>query len=155
MKLATSAQMKELDRRAIEERHIPSIDLMERAAEGVAEAALSLLPGRPGGHHLLQIDMGRAGPVAGADLHGADPLLHAEIQHIGIGHIQRTSLDREFHHNRLHLNRLYGMACPVSTDFCLLAFCENHDSMNFFKNFAYIFQEKHGILSLQRAVPAT
>ena len=48
MKLATSAQMKELDRRAIEERHIPSIDLMERAAEGVAEAALSLLPGRPG-----------------------------------------------------------------------------------------------------------
>ena len=48
MKLATSAQMKELDRQAIEERHIPSIDLMERAAEGVAEAALSLLPGRPG-----------------------------------------------------------------------------------------------------------
>ena len=48
MKLASAAQMKELDRRAIEERHIPSIDLMERAAEGVAEAALSLLPGRPG-----------------------------------------------------------------------------------------------------------
>ena len=36
MKLASAAQMKELDRRAIEERHIPSIDLMERAAEGVA-----------------------------------------------------------------------------------------------------------------------
>ena len=48
MKLASAAQMKELDRRAIEERHIPSIDLMERAAEGVAEAVLSLLPGRPG-----------------------------------------------------------------------------------------------------------
>lgn len=28
MKLASAAQMKELDRRAIEERHIPSIDLM-------------------------------------------------------------------------------------------------------------------------------
>ena len=48
MKLATSAQMKELDRQAIEERGIPSIDLMERAAEGVAQAALSLLPAKPG-----------------------------------------------------------------------------------------------------------
>ena len=48
MKLATAAQMKELDRQAIEERGIPSIDLMERAAEGVARAALELLPARPG-----------------------------------------------------------------------------------------------------------
>jgi NAD(P)H-hydrate epimerase len=48
MKLAASSQMRELDRRAIEERGIPSVDLMERAAEGVAEAALSLLPRRPG-----------------------------------------------------------------------------------------------------------
>ena len=39
MKLATASQMKELDRQAIEERNIPSIDLMERAAEGVARAA--------------------------------------------------------------------------------------------------------------------
>ena len=30
MKLTTAAQMKELDRQAIEERGIPSIDLMER-----------------------------------------------------------------------------------------------------------------------------
>ena len=48
MKLTTAAQMKELDRQAIEERGIPSIDLMERAAEGVAQAALELLPRRPG-----------------------------------------------------------------------------------------------------------
>ena len=49
MKLATASQMKELDRQAIEERGIPSIDLMERAAEGVAQAALDLLPsGRAG-----------------------------------------------------------------------------------------------------------
>ena len=34
MKLAASAQMRELDRRAIQERGIPSIDLMERAAAG-------------------------------------------------------------------------------------------------------------------------
>ena len=48
MKLTTSAQMKELDRQAIQERNIPSIELMERAAEAVAEAALELLPARPG-----------------------------------------------------------------------------------------------------------
>ena len=48
MKLATAAQMKELDRQAIEDRGIPSIDLMERAAEGVAKAVLELLPDRPG-----------------------------------------------------------------------------------------------------------
>ena len=45
MKLTTSAQMRELDRMAIEERHIPSIDLMERAAEGVAEAVLGAAAG--------------------------------------------------------------------------------------------------------------
>ena len=48
MKLTTSAQMKELDRTAIQERNIPSIELMERAAEAVAAAALDLLPDRPG-----------------------------------------------------------------------------------------------------------
>ena len=48
MKLASAEQMKELDRKAIQERGISSIDLMERAAEGVAEAALDLLPDRPG-----------------------------------------------------------------------------------------------------------
>lgn len=47
MKLATAAQMRELDRRAIEERKIPSIDLMERAAAEVAQAALDLLPDKP------------------------------------------------------------------------------------------------------------
>ena len=48
MKLTTSAQMRELDRQAIEDRGIPSIDLMERAAKAVAGAALELLPDRPG-----------------------------------------------------------------------------------------------------------
>ena len=48
MKLTTSAQMKELDRQAIRERGIPSIELMERAAKAVADAALELLPDRPG-----------------------------------------------------------------------------------------------------------
>ena len=48
MKLATAAQMRELDRRAIGERGISSVELMDRAAERVAEAALALLPERPG-----------------------------------------------------------------------------------------------------------
>lgn len=47
MKLATAAQVRELDRKAIEERNIPSIDLMERAAAAVAQAALDLLPEKP------------------------------------------------------------------------------------------------------------
>ena len=44
MKLATAKQMQELDRRAIEERRIPSIELMERAAAGIRDAVLELLP---------------------------------------------------------------------------------------------------------------
>ena len=47
MKLATAVQMRELDRKAIEERKIPSIDLMERAAAEVAQAALDALPDKP------------------------------------------------------------------------------------------------------------
>ena len=41
--VATAAQMKELDRQAIEEYGIPSLDLMERAALGVAGAVWSLV----------------------------------------------------------------------------------------------------------------
>nr|WP_325211511.1 NAD(P)H-hydrate dehydratase [uncultured Oscillibacter sp.] len=48
MKLAAAAQMRELDRRAIEGYKIPSIDLMERAAAEVAQAALDALPDKPG-----------------------------------------------------------------------------------------------------------
>lgn len=47
MKLATAKQMQELDRRAIGERRIPSIELMERAAAGIRDAALELLGDKP------------------------------------------------------------------------------------------------------------
>ena len=45
---ATAAQMKELDRVAIEERGIPSLDLMESAATAVAEKAAELLQEKGG-----------------------------------------------------------------------------------------------------------
>ena len=41
--LATAAQMKELDRRAIEERGASSLELMENAAQAVAQAVWELL----------------------------------------------------------------------------------------------------------------
>ena len=45
MMVATAAQMKELDRQAIEEYGIPSLDLMERAAQAVANEVRELLKG--------------------------------------------------------------------------------------------------------------
>ena len=43
--VATAAQMKELDRQAIEEYGIPSLDLMEHAAQAVANEVRELLKG--------------------------------------------------------------------------------------------------------------
>ena len=42
MKLATAVQMRELDRLATEEDGIPSIDLMEQAADGIVQTALEV-----------------------------------------------------------------------------------------------------------------
>src|SRR4030095_12129946 len=41
----TRAQVREIDRRAIEEYHIPGIVLMENAARGVADVAMEMLAG--------------------------------------------------------------------------------------------------------------
>lgn len=71
MKLAASSQIKELDRRAIQERSIPSIDLMERAAAAVAEAALDLLPVRP--------RRARAAVLCGAGNNGGDGIAAARL----------------------------------------------------------------------------
>ena len=69
MKLATAAEMKELDRRAIEEVGIPSIELMERAAEGVAKVTLSLLPEKKG----------RAAIFCGSGNNGGDGIAAARL----------------------------------------------------------------------------
>ena len=71
MKLTTSAQMRELDRAAIEERGIPSIELMERAAEGVASAVLELLPDKP--------SRCRAAILCGAGNNGGDGITAARL----------------------------------------------------------------------------
>ncbi|MBQ2996946.1 MAG: NAD(P)H-hydrate dehydratase [Oscillibacter sp.] len=71
MKLAAAKEMKELDRRAIEDLGIPSIDLMERAARGVAEAALSLLPEGKGKY--------RAAVFCGSGNNGGDGIAAARM----------------------------------------------------------------------------
>ena len=43
MRIATAQQMRETDRVAIQERGIPSTDLMERAAAAVAEEVMTLV----------------------------------------------------------------------------------------------------------------
>ena len=74
MKLASAAQMKELDRQAIEERGIPSIELMERAASGIAETVAGLLPRRNG--------KCRAAVLCGAGNNGGDGIAAARLLHL-------------------------------------------------------------------------
>ncbi|MEI3305438.1 MAG: NAD(P)H-hydrate epimerase [Dysosmobacter sp.] len=74
MKLASAAQMKELDRQAIEERGIPSIELMERAASGIAETVAGLLPRRNG--------KCRVAVLCGAGNNGGDGIAAARLLHL-------------------------------------------------------------------------
>ena len=65
-RLATMAQMKEMDRIAIQERGIPSLELMEQAAQAVAQAAADLAGlGKPIGE--------KVGKASGAGLIFASP----------------------------------------------------------------------------------
>lgn len=68
MKLATAAQMRELDRCAIEDRGIPSVELMENAAEWVTRAVREFLPPR-----------GRAAVFCGRGNNGGDGIAAARM----------------------------------------------------------------------------
>ena len=80
MRLATAREMKELDRRAIEEEGIPSIDLMDRAAEGVAQAALALLPEEKGSY--------RAAVFCGSGNNGGDGIAAARLLFLSGVHVR-------------------------------------------------------------------
>lgn len=72
MKLSTAGQVQELDRRAIEERGISSLDLMERAATGLASAVLALpRPQRNG--------KARVAVLCGAGNNGGDGIAAARL----------------------------------------------------------------------------
>ena len=61
MNIATAAQMREMDRTAIEERGIPSVQLMEAAACVVARAVSDLAGGRTDGRAVLFCGPGNNG----------------------------------------------------------------------------------------------
>ncbi|MCD6359732.1 MAG: NAD(P)H-hydrate dehydratase [Armatimonadetes bacterium] len=72
MKLATAAQMRELDRRTIEEFGLPGLVLMEAAGRSVAEAVMELLPDPPGRPVVV---------VAGSGNNGGDGFVAARWLH--------------------------------------------------------------------------
>ena len=78
MILATAKQMKEIDRIAIEERGIPSLELMERAAEGIVRAVTELCQER----EALEKDGAepkRAAVFAGPGNNGGDGVAAARL----------------------------------------------------------------------------
>ncbi len=68
----TRAQLREIDRRAIEEFHIPGVVLMENAARGVVELAVKMLTGLSGSNVLV---------VCGGGNNGGDGLAVARHLH--------------------------------------------------------------------------
>ncbi|MED5018958.1 NAD(P)H-hydrate epimerase, partial [Paenibacillus chibensis] len=83
MYIVTSAQMRELDRRTIEEIGIPSMALMENAGKAIAEEVIRLCRERSGtAAGKLRADTGMAGDLRGvirAD--EALTLAHPEREH--------------------------------------------------------------------------
>ncbi len=71
------AQLREIDRRAVEEYHIPILALMENAGRAVAEAARGIMEGRP--RHLKE-GVGVL-VLAGPGNNGGDGLVAARHLH--------------------------------------------------------------------------
>ena len=74
MKIATSEQMRGLDRSAIRERGIPSLQLMDRAAAAVVERCLERMAGK---------EKKRVAVFCGAGNNGGDGVAAARAARIG------------------------------------------------------------------------
>ena len=57
MRIVTAEQSREMDRIAIEERGIPSTDLMERAAAALADEVMALMKDTPGPVSYTHLDV--------------------------------------------------------------------------------------------------
>ena len=86
--------------------YIHVLFIRERVARAVERAQLQTLlthgivPFFAGGlvaYQKVEVTVRRTRPVAGADFNGGNFLLHAEIEHLLIGHIQRAGFDSKLH----------------------------------------------------------
>lgn len=101
MKLATAGEMKELDRRAIEEGGIPSIRLMDEAAAAVAAIAADLTPRR--------LSKSRVSILCGSGNNGGDGIAAAryfkeqgaEVRVFLVGSFEKLTPDAQEENRRL------------------------------------------------------
>ena len=89
--------------------------IRERVARAVERAqfesffAHGVVPCFTGGlvaHQQVEVAVRRTRPVAGADLDRGNFLLHAEVEHLLIGHIQRAGFNSQLH---FYIPSLYGV----------------------------------------------
>jgi len=102
MKIVNSKQMRALDRAAIEKHGIPSLELMERAGRGLADAVLGLLPDEEGSVLV----------VAGGGNNGGDGLVAARLlaeEGADVDVIVLSTSDRLSPDARANFERLSGI----------------------------------------------
>lgn len=116
MKIITAEEMKELDRRAIEDLGIPSLTLMENAGKSVAQEALSL--GNPSKTLVIcgKGNNGGDGFVAARYL----ALKKLEVKVILIGKEEEVKPDPKINLYRLREHRVEVYECPDLKSFELI-----------------------------------
>ena len=65
--------------------------------EALADYIIPFFAGGLVAYQKVEVTVRRTRPVAGADFNGGNFLLHAEIEHLLIGHIQRAGFDSKLH----------------------------------------------------------
>jgi len=113
MKIVTAEEMQELDRRAIEKLHIPSINLMENAGKAVAEEALSF----PVSSKILVIcgkgNNGGDGFVAARYL----AIKRRDVKILLIGRMDEVKHDPKINVYKLKAQKVEVVACPDLNSF--------------------------------------